>query len=536
MLINQQLRKDIISAIEDLGIKNPEIVLSLPKQNKFGDYSTNIPLQLSKLNQGEDNQTSIEIANRIKDNLQKVDYLEKIEVVPPGFLNFFIKSKFLTLGVDEIIKEGENYGRNQSGNKQKIQVEFVSANPTGPLTLANGRGGSIGDTLASALSFSDYLVEKEYYVNNTGNQVRILGESIKAAAGLTQPFDEMYKGEYVQDLVKIFETDLDLDSLKLGEKAADYFLENNIKPALARMNITFDRFFSERSLYKEGFVEAVLEKLESVGVVYEKDGAKWFKSTEFGDEKDRVLVTSQQNRGSADATYFLADIAYHNLVFQEGFKKKINLWGADHHGYERRIQSAMEALGWKDQTKIIFMQMVKLFKQGQEVRMSKRTGNFVTLEELLDQVSSDAARYFFLMYSPDSQIDFNLDMATKQSNENPVFYVQYAYARMSNILNKQNFEIFDSSLLIIPEELALIRHLASFPDLILQISQTYEVHKLTIYVYTLADLFHKFYETSRVIGAESKNLEFARLALVKASQITLGNALKLMGIQRLEKM
>lgn len=541
-MLKHQLLGDLKKAVEGLGFSGVDPLLSIPENEAFGDYSTNIALQLSNQLSAISYQSSDEIANKILSNLSGLSYLEKVEIVNPGFINFFIKPEETVIQLSEILKAGKDFGKYNLGEGKKVQVEFVSANPTGPLTLANGRGGAIGDTLANVLTFSGYEVEREYYVNDTGNQIRLLGESVLAAAGKIDFREEHYKGEYVKDLAEKFKDNLDLDSQSLGHLLADYLLESEIKPAIKRLGIKFDEFYSERSLHERGLVEKAAQLLKEKGVAYESDGALWFASTKYGDEKDRVLMTSEKERGKQEPTYFLADIAYHLQVFEAAFTKKINLWGADHHGYEKRVDSALEALGYKGRLNVIFMQMVKLFKDGKEVRMSKRAGTFVTLDELLEQISADAARFFFLMYSPESHIDFNLDLAKEQSNKNPVFYVQYAHARMSNILKGaeqgHSTEYAKVSLvtLVHPAELSLIRHLVQFPDLVEVISRDYQVHKLTFYSTKLADLFHKFYESCRVLNAETEDLKEARLALVQAAKITLGNTLGLLGIDSPERM
>lgn len=542
-MFKKQLEADLKKAVAEFGYKVSDIVLSIPQNPTFGDYTSNIALQLAKQKIEKGQQTPLEIANEILSNLGDLSYLSKIEIAPPGFLNFFIKPEFIAQQVEEILQEGEKFGQNQVGQGQKIQVEFVSANPTGPLTLANGRGGAVGDTLANILLASGYEVEREYYFNDSGNQVRTLGESVKAVAGKTTPSENHYQGEYVKDLAKVFEGDLGLDSQELGHKLAVYLMDQEIKPALEKFGLKYDKFYSEQSLY-QGKIEQALEILKSKGVTYEKDGALWLKSSQFGDEKDRVLVTSEAARGRREPTYITPDIAYHIDVFSSGVDKKINILGADHHGYVSRLKAALEAAGFKNRVEVILLQFVRLFKEGREVRMSKRAGTFVTLDELLDLVGKDIARFFFLMYSPDSQIDFNLDLAKEQSNKNPVFYVQYAYVRMFNILKKTEetkghplkARPFEAGLLIQPSELALIKHLAVFPELIEELASTYQVHKLTTYTMTLADLFHKFYENCRVIGAENQQLEEARLALVLASKATMGNALRLMGVTAPERM
>jgi arginyl-tRNA synthetase len=545
-MIKKQLETDLKQAIEGIGYDATDLVLSISNQENFGDYSTNIPLQLAKQNTGSNKQSPQEIASSILEKLGQPDYLERAEVVGPGFLNFFVKTEHIVADVAEIIKQESTYGTSQVGQGQKVQVEFISANPTGPLTLANGRGGALGDALVNVLQAQGYTVEREFYVNDTGNQVRTLGESVKARAGLMEPQDYHYQGEYVTDLVEISRTNnwLDLETLELGQNLADYMLEQDIKPAIKRYGVEFDQYFSERTLHTNESIEYVLSKLREHEAIYEKDGAIWFKSTEFGDDQDRVLVTSEEKRGRSEPTYFLIDIAYHlNIFDSRGIDKKINFLGADHHGYEARMQAAMKALGFEGKLKIIFMQMVKLFKEGVEVRMSKRAGNFVTLDELLAQVSPDVAKFFFLMYGADSHINFDLDLAREQSNKNPVYYVQYAHARMANILSnaaqkgvKMESDGVDLTLLSTLHEKNLVRFLGEFPQILTNIALTYQVNHLTTYAISLADHFHKFYESSRVIDAESEELVRARLELVKATQIVLSQTLNLLGISAPEKM
>lgn len=540
-MIKQRLEEDLKKAISDLGYQPGDTLLSISQNSNFGDYSTNSALQLSKQKLENDEQKPLEIANNILEKLGQPEYLEKTEVAGPGFINFFIKENFLVEQLKEVLEKGENFGKGEKGQGKKIQVEFISANPTGPLTLANGRGGAIGDTLANVLSWSGFLVNREFYVNDTGNQVRLLGESVLAAAGKIEARQEHYQGEYVKELAEKFKDKLALEPQELGHLLADYLLEEEIKPATLRLGIKFDQFYSERSVYQKNLIEKAVKLLEEKGLAYESEGAVWFKATQFGDEKDRVIMTSEGGRGRKEPTYFLADIAHHLDDLSQSYIKRINVLGADHHGYAARMKGAMEALGYEGKLDFIFMQMVKLFKEGQEVRMSKRAGNFVTLDELLDLVGKDVARFFFLMYAPDSHIDFNLDLAKEKSNKNPVFYVQYAHARMSNILAKAEghplkAKPYEANLLHHPSEIVLIKYLSEFPDLIEEIAINYQVQGLTAFAIKLADLFHHFYEECQVLNAETEELKQARLALVKGSQQVLKNVLKLMGIDAPDRM
>lgn len=539
-MIKTKVEEAIKRAVIELGFHSDDIVCDISQNPSFGDYSSNVALQLAKSKLHNNKQNPIEIAKELSVRVKGIGvnegWLEKIEVAGAGFMNFYIKPEMLAQDLREILENKEEFGKNNLGQGKKIQVEFISANPTGPLTLANGRGGALGDTLANVLIYSGYNVEKEFYVNNTGNQVRLLGASIKAALGLIEPAENHYQGEYIKDLAEELKEEAGelggLGDLELGHKAADYLMENDIKPAIERLGIHFDEYYSERSLHQNDKLERTLRLLKENDLTYEKDGALWFKSSQFGDEKDRVLITSEDQTGQKRPTYYLTDIAYHVEVYSEGFHKKINLWGADHHSYAIRFKAVMEALGYRDRLEILMMQLVKLFKDGHEVRMSKRAGNFVTLDELLDQVSKDVARFFFLMYAPNSHINFNLDLAQEASQKNPVYFVQYAHARMSGILEKGKGDKGsrgDLGLLISSHEIALVKHLLEFPGLVEEMAKSLNVHYLTEYSIHLADLFHKFYEACPVLTVED-SLKQARLSLVEASQIVLAKTLGLMGV------
>lgn len=552
-MIKQQLLKDLKRAIEKLGFPSSDTLLYIPQNPSFGDYSTNSALQLAKLKlttgqqpasqSAKRGESPEEIANKIISNLNDLYYLSKIEVAGPGFINFFIKEEFISQEVREILEKGEDFGKNDLGKHQKIQVEFISANPTGPLTLANGRGGALGDTLANVLAWSGYLVEREYYVNDTGNQVRLLGESVLAAAGKIEAKPEHYQGGYVKELAKKFKDNLTLPALELGQLLADYLLEQEIKPAIQHLGIKFDEYYSERSLHEKGLIQKTADLLEEKGLAYEKEGALWFKSSQFGDEKDRVLITSEKIGGRVEPTYLMPDIVHHLEVFKRGYIRRVNILGADHHSYVVRLKQSVEAVIKTEWMDFILIQMVKLIKDGKEFRMSKRAGTYVTLDTLLEAIGKDAVRFFFLMYDPSSHISLDLDLAKEKSKKNPLFYVQYAHARMVNILNKTDVasqasqtSSGEAKLLNHPTELVLIKYLMQFPDLVKEIARTYQVHHLTGFAIKLADLFHRFYENCQVLKAETDNLRMARLNLVLASKIVLANTLRLMGIEAPERM
>lgn len=496
---------------------------------EHGDYSTNAALLLAKFLQ----KNHVEVANELTQVLVGRLSGWKVEAAGPGFINFWVSEDFLLREFRKILQEDKNYGRGKK-RKSKLQVEYISANPTGPLTLANGRGGFLGDTLSNIFEFSGYQVEREYYVNDTGNQIITLGKSILASAGLLPEDENFYKGEYIKKWAKANRPKIKKfknDPLKLGQEVAKDFL-SDIKKTLKKAGVGFDRFTSEKkSLHRKGWVKKALAALQKSGRVYQKDGAVWLKTTDFGDDKDRVLVT-----GDGFPTYFLADAGHYLETKNRVFDAKINILGPDHFGYVKRIQAAAKLLGFKN-SKMIVTQAVRLIKGGTEVTMSKRTGEFVTFEELLKEVGKDAARYFFLEKSPDTHIDFNLDLAKERSAKNPVYYIQYAHARMASIFRKiknpnknLKFDLLNSK-----EELTLIKKLIQVPEIIKDTAGDYQVHRLSRFSLELARIFHNFYEKHRVITGDQQLTE-ARLNLVLATKTVLKNLLGLMGIEAPEKM
>ena len=516
----------------------PNVEISRSENQNLGDYSTSVALKLAK----EEKKNPMEIAEQLASKIRtkSADLFEKIEIAKPGFINFFISKKYLQEQVTEILKQGQHYGETDIGLGKKVQVEFISANPTGPLTLGNGRGGFYGDVFANILKKAGFYVQREYFINDTGYQIEVLGHSV------LKDEKAQYKGDYIDLLNKKSAGFLkSKDPKKIGEKAADYILEQMIRPTIEkRMNIKFDNWVSEKELYKSGQIEEIWELLKRNELVYENEGALWFRTSLFGDDKDRVLKTSAKAEKSQEETYFLADIAYHyNKFFKEKFNRVINIWGADHHGYVARLQAAKKALKMPGDLKIIIMQLVRLFAGGKEVRMSKRAGTYITLDELLEEIPLDVARFFFLMRSPDTHMDFNLDLAKEQSEKNPVYYVQYASARIHSILAKfknQNSKIKianqNSKLLNHPSELTMIKQLIRLPEIIEDTAKDYQVQRLPQYALDLVRAFHKFYEECRVIDEKNSELTQARLTLVEATRIVLKNTLDLMGISAPEKM
>ena len=517
--INQVLK-------EKYSLENTLFQVEYPPQSDLGDYSCNVAMVLGKKLNKNPMEVGQEILNELGDF---VNDFEKVEIVKPGFINFFVLESFLQEKVKEILKEKEDFGKLKADDKQKIQVEFISANPTGPLTLANGRGGFSGDVLANILDLAGHKVEREFYVNNFGNQVRILGHSI------LKDEEAQYSGEYIDKLAEeLKKENIHKNNIEeIGIWAADKIVKEYIQPAVEKMNIKFDEWFFEKDLHDKGKVDDILEELKKKDLVFEKEGAIWLKvaDQETEDDTDRVLVKS-----NGDKTYLLPDIAYHwNKFHDRKFDKVINIWGADHHGYVPRLKLATTLIGYPGQLEILLMQMVRLIKDGKEYRMSKRKGVYVLLEELVNEVGLDVARFFFLMHANNKAMDFDLDLAKEKSQKNPVFYVQYAYARVCNILKKakgteeikDKYELHDS-------EKELIKELTKWPELISEVSKTYEVHKVAFYAISIADKLHGFYENCKVVE-DDKVLEF-RLEIVKATKEVLQNVLKCLGVNTPEQM
>jgi arginyl-tRNA synthetase len=513
---NKKIFKEILSFSVDI-----------PSEKKHGDYSTNAALIFAK----KIKKNPVEMANLVKKEIenQKNNIIGKVEIAGPGFVNFFLSEDYLEKQLKSILKEKNKFGSLAGGSKtegaKKINIEFVSANPTGPLTLGNGRGGFGGDVLANVLEKAGYKVSREYYINDTGNQINKLGHSV------LKDEEAVYKGEYIDALAKQIKGKNPED---IGKKSAEVILEKMIKPSVKKMGIKFDTWFSETSLYKNKEVDKAIKELSDRGFTYESEKALWFKSKDLGDDKDRVLI-----RADGIKTYFASDIAYLRNKFDRGFEKLIIFLGADHYGYVARLKAASHALGFgKDDIDAIVLQLVKLFENGKEVRMSKRTGIYVTIDELIDEVGLDAARFFFLQRSLDTHFNFDMDLAREKSDKNPVFKVQYAYARINSIIKKSKvLSIKDKNLNLLkePSEQELIKELLRFPEIIENVAKDYQLQRLPQYSLELAEAFHKFYEYCKVI-TEDKKLTDARLALTSATKIVLENTLELMGISAPEEM
>lgn len=550
--VKDTLREEIKQAVVKAGFLKeeevPSIILETPKEKAHGDFATNIAMQLTKALKKAPRLIAEELVNHID---PKRASIEKVEIAGPGFINFFIDKRFLLDIVPTVLKAGDDYGKTDVGKGKKVQVEFVSANPTGNLHLGHARGAAVGDSLCNILEKAGFDVEREYYINDAGNQIDNLTLSIEAryfeALGLESEMPE--DGYYGEDIIEIAKELVDEYGDRFvhedeNERRAflrEYGLKKElerIKDDLERFRVRFDRWYSETSLYETGKVEETLQLLKEKGMTYEKDGATWFRSSEYGDDKDRVLI---KNDGSY--TYLTPDIAYHREKFQRGFDKLINIWGADHHGYIARIKAAVEALGYdKEQLDVQIIQMVNLYQGGEKVKMSKRTGKAVTMRELMEEVGVDAARYFFAMRSTDSHLDFDIDLAVSQSNENPVYYVQYAHARLCSMLRQGEALGFtvddrvDLSPLTSEKAYDLLKAIGDFPLAIAEAAEKLAPHRMTNYVHDLASTLHSFYNAERVIDQDDKEGTLARLALMKATQITIKNALALLGVHAPEKM
>ncbi len=529
--MKEEIKKIIQSAIKSIPADAVDFSVEVPTDKNNGDYSTNVALILAK----KLGKNPAEVAKEIKEKIQS-DLFEKVEVAGPGFINFFISVKYLQDQLPVVLKEKNKFGNLTIGEGKKINIEFVSANPTGPLTLGNGRGGFGGDVLSNVLEKAGYSVSREYYINDTGAQVKKLGHSVIGDAGA------VYKGKYIDELRKKVKGS---DPEKVGERAGKIILEKMIKPSVKKMGIKFDKWFSETDLYKKGEVDKAIQEITKKGFTYESEGALWFKSKDLGDDKDRVLI-----RADGIKTYFASDIAYLKNKFGRGFEKLIMFLGADHYGYVARLKAASHALGFKkEDVDALVLQLVKLFENGKEVRMSKRAGTYVTIDELIDEVGLDVARFFFLQRALNTHFNFDMDVAKEKSDKNPVFKVQYAYARICSILRKTKIHPVirqgapsndgakpkNLELLKDPSELELIKLMIRFPEVVEDTAKDYQLQRLPSYALELAESFHKFYEKCKVIS-EDKNLTSARLALISSVRVVLENTLKLMGVSTPSKM
>ena len=527
-------------------VELPEITIERPQKAEHGDYASNFPLKLSRIARAN----PMAIANELVALMPKSEEIESAVAAPPGFINFTLKNKWLNLQVDNILTAGETYGNNDMGQGKKVQVEFVSINPTGPLHVGHGRGAILGSALVNILAASGYNVEKEYYFNDAGNQMDIFRRSLLArylqSLGVKAEVPENgYMGNYMivlaQEIIAEhgdkFQKLTEAEALKqLGDIGIGK-VKDKIKKDLTQLRVEFDVWFREQSLYENGQYDKVMAILRKGDHLAEKEGATWFVSSNLGEDKDNVVV-----RSNGAPTYFATDIAYHyNKFIERHFEKVIDIWGADHQGHVPRMKAVVAALGIDpEQLQIIIHQMVTLKRGGELVRVSKRTGDLITLEEVMEEVGVDACRFFFLARSASSQMDFDLELAKKQSQENPVYYVQYAHARIASIMRlvdekKITFTDGDTSLLTTEAELTLIRKLLHFPELIEMATLALEPHHLAYYAQELANTFHAFYKDCRVV-TDDVELTKARLKLVMASKTVLAKTLHLMGMNAPDRM
>jgi arginyl-tRNA synthetase len=524
----------------------PAFEVEAPRQAEHGDFATNAALVLAS----QAKQSPRRLAEIIIQSLAAPDgVLKKVEIAGPGFINFFLEDAYWREVLPEILRLGATYGNCDLGAGLKVQVEFVSANPTGPLHIGHGRGAALGDALARLLTAAGYQVEREYYINDVGTQIITLGKSlafrVRELQGEQIEFPpDGYQGDYMKDLARQYLAERgsppsgpdDQDYLPLGRYAADLILAD-IKKDLEDFGVTFDRWFSEADLFDQGWVERSFAFLREQGYLYEADGALWFAASQFGDEKDRVV-----RRSSGATTYFASDVAYHLNKFGRSYDLVVDLWGADHHGYVPRLQAAAQALGRKDRLHIILVQLVNLLRQGVPVAMTTRGGTFVTLREVLDEVGKDAARFIFLTRRPDAHLDFDLELAKQQNAENPVYYVQYAHARLASVFRQAEAQDITLSLdpallplLSLPEELDLLRMLANYPDLVEGAARQLEPHRLTYFLTELASRLHSYYYKHRFISEEAKMTQ-ARLWLVLGVKTVLAHGLGILGVTGPESM
>ena len=522
---------------EEIDLKN--IMVERPAKKENGDYSSNIALTLTKILK----KSPMLIAEEIKNNIDKNNMIEEIKIATPGFINFYLKKEFLISQINQIIDEDKNYGKSNIGNNKKVNIEFVSANPTGILHIGHGRGATYGDNLARIMNFSGYDVTKEYYINDAGNQMNNLGISIKERykeiCGLecNLPEDGYHGKEIIHLAESIYDTyqntklDNDIDFFK--QKGLEKLLEQ-IKKDLDKYRVNFNIFTSEQSLYDKCLVDDTLNKLKNSDNCYISEDALWLKTSNYGDEKDRVLIKSDGNY-----TYLTPDIAYHIDKINRGYEELIDVLGADHHGYINRLKAALTILGKdSDMLNIKILQMVRLIKDGAELKLSKRTGKTITLMELVDEIGVNATRYFFASHSLDTSMDLNIDLALKQTNENPVYYIEYANARICSILRNYNqkvYKIDKYSYIKTEEAYNILNKLIEFPDIVISASKKQEPHQIANYVYDLATLFHSFYAKEKIITDNELETK-EKINLLLAIQIVIQNALNLLGIIPREEM
>ncbi|MBT4752134.1 MAG: arginine--tRNA ligase [Candidatus Marinimicrobia bacterium] len=542
-LLKQQISKAVSTSITSLSYPEKDFSLAPPKNPDFGDLSTNISLLLTRDLKKSPLEIANNIANILNQNLPK--YVSKVTVTPPGFINFKISDSFYQSNITTILDAGNSYGKGSVGKRKTANVEFVSANPTGPLTVGHGRNAVLGDTVSSILEWQGFEVTREYYFNDAGRQMRILGQSVEARyfeiLGKEFEFpDDGYEGSYIkkiaQSIIKDKGSNLPSGDSNFKEKAEDSIFED-IKKSLLNLGIHFNQFTNEKTFYENGEIDKFLGELRSKELIYEKKNATWFKTTALGMEKDRVFIKS-----SGEPTYRVPDTAYHRNKIERGFDLIIDIFGADHADTYPDVLLALKSLGLKtDHIRVLLYQFVTLIRGGEKVKMSTRKANFVTMDELVNEVGTDVVRYFFVMRSMNTHLDFDLDLATDQSDKNPVFYLQYAHARICNIIKhgrESGLELsdkFESSLLSHPEEINLLRHMVRFPEFMELAYENLEPQIVANYLQELATRFHKFYSHCHVI-TDDLDLSKARLALITSVNMILLNGLNILGISAPERM
>ena len=553
--MKEQLRQAIQAALKQCytaetltsGEIPDEIQLEIPKNPEHGDFSTNLAMVLAK----PERKAPRKIAEALVAALEGTPVCDKIEIAGPGFINFRLTATCWYAVLDRVVAEGSKFGHSDIGRGTKIQVEFVSANPTGPLHIGHGRGAVVGDAVAAVLQAAGFDVQREYYINDAGNQVQTLGRSIllrlRELQGEVVDFPEDgYQAAYVTELAAQYraeegelsgaaEAEAIESCARFGVRKVLKWIEADLKD----FGIEFDNWYSEKSLYDRNMVDQELKKLATKGLTFNQDDALWLKTTEFGDDKDRVLIKSD-----GSYTYFASDVAYHMEKFERGFDRVIDVWGADHHGYIPRMKAMLSGLGYSpDALEVLLIQMVNLLRDGKPYIMGKRSGNFITLKEVVGEVGRDACRFFFLMRRCDSQLDFDLELAKQQNSDNPVYYVQYAHARVCSINRNAAAEGIalpqtgqvDYARLDLPEELALVKQLARFPETVASAALNYEPHRVIFYLQDLAAQFHSYYNCHRVLVDDAATT-LARLYLINSVRIVLANALGLLGLSAPERM
>jgi len=549
--LREQLVELIRNALKQVGgpgeresLEAVPVLFSIPKNALYGDYATNVAMGLAKVLKRSPLQIAEELVRQIPSHLT---WLNRVEVAKPGFINFYLKDQAFQGTLPLIIRAGATFGQATWGAGQKIQVEFVSANPTGPLHIGHGRGAALGGALANLLRATGHTVETEYYLNDVGTQMETLGRSIQTRAreltGEPVEFPENgYQGEYIKEIAREIirgKKDWPQADLAFFSRQGQEKILTGIKEDLDTFGIPFDCWFSEETLYTQGLVDTLIQEMQDLGLFYQEEGALWFKSSAFGDEKDRVVV-----RSNGAKTYFASDITYHLQKFNRGFDRVIDIWGADHHGYVPRIKAALKSRQIDpERLTVVLVQLVNLLREGKPVAMSTRAGEFVTLREVIDEVGKNAARYIFLTRRSDSPLDFDLEVAKKQGLENPVYYVQYAHARVQSVLRVAESQGLDghplgfNSLqrLALPEERGLCQQLTEYPEIVLQAALNLEPHRLTAYLGELAGMFHHYYNHQRFIS-DDQELTLARLLLAKATGLVIKNALLILGVEAPDKM